>query len=74
MPGTRIIKTFGASATSTHRPSTYHLAPYNNTIEDILPKNLSENLQDVVAHIFPLSADPTRMQKFLDQLPEFSKW
>lgn len=71
MPSTRIIRTFGAQTIPGHRPSTRELAPYNDSIEDILPKNLNENLQDVLAYIFPLSADLVRMQNFLDRYLNF---
>src|SRR5947209_17529147 len=71
MASTRIINTFAGQARPGHRPSTRELAAYNSTLEDILPKNLSENLQDVLAYIFPLSADPLRMQNFLDRYLNF---
>ncbi|MBV8771386.1 MAG: hypothetical protein JO166_03495, partial [Deltaproteobacteria bacterium] len=71
MSSTRIIRTFGAQTIPGQRPSTRDLAPYNSTIEDILPKNLNENLQDVLAYIFPLSADIVRMQNFLNRYLNF---
>ena len=66
MASTRIITSFGP-AMHGRRLSTRDLAPYNSALEDILPKNLNENLTDVLAYIFPLSADPVRMQNFLDR-------
>jgi hypothetical protein len=71
MPATRITKIFGAPAGPGHRPGADGLADYNATIGEILPKNLREQLQDVVAYIFPFSAHPDRMQSFLDQYLNF---
>jgi hypothetical protein len=71
MPSTRISRSYAASAAPGLRPSTQKLAAYNNTIEDVLPKNLREDLDDVIAYIFPLSADLARMQNFLDRYLNF---
>src|SRR5215471_1015826 len=71
MPATRITKIFGAPASPGHRPGTDKLADYNVAIGEILPKNLREKLQDVVAYILPFSADPDRMQSFLDRYLNF---
>ncbi|GEM_PF-2319135 len=71
MPSTRLSPNDDAPAAPGLRPSTDNLAAYNNTVEDILPSNLREDLDDVLAYIFPLSADPTRMQNFLDRYLNF---
>jgi hypothetical protein len=71
MPATKITKIFGAPASPRQRPGIDKLADYNVAIGEILPKDLREKLQDVVAYIFPFSADPDRMQSFLDRYLNF---
>lgn len=51
--------------------STSELAPYNDTFEVKVPKDLTDTLKDVIAQIFPLPADIDQMQRFLDQYLNF---
>lgn len=64
----RSIRRTMVAPTSGRRSSTDNLADYNNSLGDMvaLPKDLTLQFKDVVAQIFPLAAELSTMQQFLD--------